>query len=356
MKVFTQNKHCPSQVLFAFDEVVTNEVTELRWAVAYATLRGCERLLDRISTQMGGDNLGAVQKEFVISLDFGLTDPSALQYLQELNNSAVYIANPEVVNRAGFRPVKAFHPKVYLFNSPDSNNFVVGSANLTESALLTNTEVVVSGSENPENANWNDVWLASLNDAVPLSPNLLRDYRRNRTRHALRLINPDPPIPVPVRLPRENPVLWDALLSGFVPLNYTHFWVEAGSMSSGGSRNQLELPRGANRFFGFVHAEYENDHVTIGNPRLTVDEQHWDNRPLTWHGNNKMERINLPTLAQGGYRYEGCAVLFRRHIGGFEIKVAEWNSPTAFSWRAASESLNTVFRLGSRGTRTCGFF
>lgn len=160
MKVFTQNKHCPSQVLFAFDDVVNNEVTHLRWAVAYATLRGCERLFDRISSQIGANNLGQIQKDFIISLDFGLTDPSALQYLQELNNSTVHVANPEVVNRGGLRPVKAFHPKVYLFNSPDSNYFVVGSANLTESALLTNTEVVVSGTETPENSNWNDVWLA----------------------------------------------------------------------------------------------------------------------------------------------------------------------------------------------------
>jgi len=298
MKVFTQNKQCPSQVLFAFDEVVSNDTTELRCAVAYATYRGCERLLDRISTQMESDQWEEIPKSFIISLDFGLTDPSALQYLQGLSNSSVYIANPDVVNRAGFRPIKAFHPKIYLFNSPQNNNFVVGSANLTESALLTNTEVVMSGTENPENSTWNDVWTMTLNDAVLLSPDLLQLYRRRRRRQTIRIVNPDPAIPVPVRLPRENPILWNALTLGFIPTTYTHFWVEAGSMSSGGSRNQLELPRGANQFFGFAHVDYENDHVTIGFPRLTVDERNWEDRPLTWHGNNRMERITYQLLVR----------------------------------------------------------
>jgi hypothetical protein len=356
MKVFSQCRHTPSQVLFAFDEVVSSETSELRWAVAYATYRGCETLIDRISTKIGSNQWDGIPKRFIVSLDFGITDPSALQYLQDLNNSSVYIANPEVVNRNGFRPIKAFHPKLFLFNSPQNNCFVVGSANLTESALLTNTEVVMSGNENPDNSSWADVWATTLIDAVLLSPDLLQLYRSRRGRQRYRIIDPDPVIPVPVTLPRDNPVLWSAVAAGFVPPSYTHFWIQAGSMSSGGSRNQLELPRSANQFFGYGYLDYDDDHVTIGYPLLTVDDQSWEDRPLTWHGNNRMERINLPTISQGGFRYQGCAVLFRRHAGGFEIKVSPWDGATALSWRGASESMQTVFRLGSKGTRICGFF
>jgi hypothetical protein len=27
----------------------------------------------------------------------------------------------------------------------------------------------------------------------------------------------------------------------------------------------------------------------------------WERKRLTWHGDNKMERINLPTRAKGGF-------------------------------------------------------
>ena len=46
-------------------------------------------------------------------------------------------------------------------------------------------------------------------------------------------------------------------------------WIQAGSMTSGGSHNQLELPRGANVFFGFNYNTYDPQHVTIGEPVLT---------------------------------------------------------------------------------------
>ena len=42
---------------------------------------------------------------------------------------------------------------------------------------------------------------------------------------------------------------------------------------------------------------------------------------IPWHGNNRMERINLPTPAQGGFDYCDTAVLFRRQAEGFEIEV-----------------------------------
>lgn len=114
--------------------------------------------------------------------------------------------------------------------------------------------------------------------------------------------------------------------------------------------------RGANRFFGFAHATYGSAHVTIGYPTLTLGGTTWRDRPLTWHGNNMMERINLPTRAQGGFDYRNTAVLFRRNLGGFEINVFPWHDDAAVAWRAASHAIGTVFRLGERGRRICGLF
>ena len=348
MKVYSQNKHCPSQVLFAFDEVLNPNIEQVQWAVAYSTYRGCQRLVNRITSQIGQSQWDTIEKQFITSIDFGLTDPTALEFLSQQNNSSVYIANPGIINNGGFFPSNAFHPKLFLFNSPNDNGYVAGSANLTESALISNSEIVLAGHESPQNTSWNQVWLNALQDSDPLTTNLLNQYRTNRSRPTRRPVDPDPDIPSPTTRPAENPVFWEAINDGVDPISFNHFWIEAGSMSSGGSHNQLELPRGANRFFGFHHSDYEHEHVTIGQPELTIRDGSWNDRPLTWHGNNRMERINLPTVQQGGFNYQHKAILFRRHDNGFEIKVTPWNDANTQAWRGASESLNTIFRLGTK--------
>ena len=133
-------------------------------------------------------------------------------------------------------------------------------------------------------------------------------------------------------------------------------WIEAGSMLSGGSHNQLELPRGANQFFGFRFMDYSSDHETIGHPTLVAGQRTWTDRPLTWHGNNGMERLNLPTRARGGFDYAGTAILFRRRSDGFDLSVMPWNDPAAVSWRSASNQAGRVFRLGDNSNRICGLF
>ena len=139
-------------------------------------------------------------------------------------------------------------------------------------------------------------------------------------------------------------------------MTYDHFWVEAGSMSSGGSHNQLELPRGASEFFGFNFGDYGNAHEIIGFPVLTISRKSWDDRKLTWHGNNMMERINLPTRAQGGFDYRESLVLFTRVEHGFELQVVSSNDPMAISWREESARLGRVYKLGGNSNRVCGLF
>lgn len=357
MKLFVQNRYRPSQILFAFDEVLDQAINQVRWAVAYSTRKGCERLIKRVSDRIGKARWESSQKHFVTSLDFGLTEPAALDFLANQAHAHVYIANPSVHTLRGFRPADAYHPKLYLFDRPGVTGYVVGSANLTASALINNTEVVSTGEEVPGNSTWNEIWTELQQNAPPLTGALLRNYRRLWRRPKPRPVDLDSPVRQPAIRPEERPVFWDAITTGAVsPTAFEHFWVEAGSMSSGGSRNQLELPRGANRFFGFTHTSYGSAHVIIGYPTLTLGGKLWRNRPLTWHGNNKMERINLPTKTQGGFDYQGSAVLFRRQQGGFEINVFPWGDDAAVAWRAASDAINMVFRLGERGPRICGLF
>ena len=356
MKVFVQNNRCPSQVLFAFDEVANITVNQVRWAMAYSTRSGCERLVKYVSARIGQRTWEATSKHFVTSLDFGLTEPSALEFLANQAASNVYIANASLATSTSLMPARAYHPKLYLFDTPNRTGFVVGSANLTNSALISNTEVVMAGTDQPQNS-WNDLWTELVHETTPLTSDILEAYRRRWVRPQGRTVEPEPQPAPPVIRPTAQPVFWDAVSANRIdPMAFNQFWVEAGSMSSGGSHNQLEMPRGANRFFGFRHTRYGDAHLIIGFPALTLRGQTWGDRPLTWHGNNRMERINLPTRTQGGFRYENTVVLFRRHNRGFEINAVPWNDEETIAWRAASAALDTIFRLGERGARICGLF
>lgn len=357
MNAFAQTKENPNQILFAFDEVVNPGTNLIRWAVAYTTTKGCMRLVDRVARRMGTRQWESSPKVFVTSLDFGLTEPNALRFLRDVPSSQVRIANASGIRSGTLNPAKAFHPKLYLFNSPTELGYVVGSANLTENALLHNTETVIAGREEPRNSAWEAVWRSLERETELISHDLLDRYESLWERPRPRLVEADPPVPVREITSAGRPVLWDEIVSGRInPTSFGHFWTEAGSMSSGGSHNQLELPRGGNVFFGFMHDHYGSAHETIGFPTVTLRGRSWRDRPLTWHGDNKMERMNLPTISQGGFEYRNTAILFRRHPGGFELEVLPWDDAGAIAWRNASDLRSAVFKLGARGSRICGLF
>ena len=114
-------------------------------------------------------------------------------------------------------------------------------------------------------------------------------------------------------------------------------------MSSGGSRNQLELPRGANYFFGFAFGRYGGKPGRIGDLTLLLGASVHAGRPLRWHGSNMMERLNLPT----GIDYSNTFVLFRRRLSGYEIYIAAAGSNRAIAWQQASAAIGARFRAGN---------
>ena len=106
-------------------------------------------------------------------------------------------------------------------------------------------------------------------DTSPLTAQLLDDYRDARTRTDRPALEPETLPQAPGIEVGQRPVFRDAISGGLTPGLFTHFWIEAGTMSSSASHSQLELPRGGNRFFGYQYNDYGADHVTIGYPRLT---------------------------------------------------------------------------------------
>ncbi|MES2676081.1 MAG: restriction endonuclease PLD domain-containing protein [Pseudomonadota bacterium] len=336
-------------------DLITPNLTGLKIASAYVTTGGCDLLFDAIKNIIGQDQFNQIPKVLITSLDYGLTEPRALHYWHGLPNSEVFISGEKALANNSLLPAKAFHPKLYAFNKDNRNyNALVGSANLTSRGLSINTEAAwkqhdISGKE------------------IDLAFSLIRYETTLLTNEILTayswLRQKQPPPPgikeeiQPVKSPADisSTTLKEFRLeieSGAIdPASFKAMWIQ-GEGLQGGSRNQLELPRGGHKFFGYHYSDYNYPHkATIGKPILKSGLKVWSDRLLTWHGNNKMERLNLPTETQNGFNYANTAVMFRRlEDGAFELIVAPWNSDLANSWKEGSAQRNTIYRLGRIAT------
>jgi len=337
-------------------------VTELRIAVAYMTGSGLATLIPPLVQRMGDYVWKRIPKIFIMSFDFGHTEPTALTAATSLPASSVRIANLGANGRiALFPPAAAFHAKMYMFCKGDVRTAFVGSANLSRRALSINTEVgaVISVANRD---GMDAVWTAILAGSLPLDVALLESYTELRSRYSSEMTPPlDEPVPPEVGPRREDLTIFgEAVQAGHVaPESFNGFWVEAGSMSSSGSHAQLELPRRSNRFFGYEFRRYDGSQRPIGDVILTFGSGTWP-RSLAWHGDNGMERINLPTPtmvseANGlAVDYRGTAILFRRRTEGFEVHVAPWDGDEARAWRNESAAAGRTYRLGGESPRLCG--
>jgi len=353
--LIVQNAAEPASLRNAIVDMVAAGTTDFRVASAYVTLGGANILLSAVADAVGPAAFAAMPKTLVTSFDFGLTEPQALQRWRWLANSTVLVSGAQKLAQGSLMPQRAFHPKFYVFGIDSQTcSTLVGSANLTSRGLSVNTEAAWVQHGVPRAAA-DTAFDKARFETTALTDELLAAYA------ALRLAYPPPaeieqetqPVapPAPINV-SALPLFRTAIETGAVnPANFSAMWVH-GEALQGGSQNQLELPRGGHRFFGLVFTQYDHPHnMTIGEPILRSGARVWDDRRLTWHGNNRMERMNLPTLAQGGFDYADTAVMFRRlGAGSFELIVTPWDSDLARSWRQASAQQQTLFRLGTIAT------
>jgi len=353
--LIVQNAAEPARLRNALVDMIATGAIDIRAASAYVTLGGANILLSAVANAVGPAAFAAMPKTLVTSFDFGLTEPQALQHWRGLSNATVLVSGAQRLAQGSLMPLRAFHPKLYVFGTdPQTCCTLVGSANLTSRGFSVNTEAVWAQQGVPR-AEADEAFNKARFETTALTDDLLAAYT------ALRQVQPPPPeieqeaqpvaAPAPV-MGAALPLFRVAIETGVInPADYAAMWVH-GEALQGGSSNQLELPRGGHRFFGFLFDQYDYPHnLIIGEPVLRSGARVWNDRRLTWHGNNKMERMNLPTAAQGGFNYADSAVMFRRLTNGsFELIVTPWESDLARSWRQASAQRQTLFRLGTVAT------
>ena len=345
----------PGRVRNAIADSLAPELQSLAVACAYVTEDGSKLLIDACIRAIGRDRWNAIPKSLTTCFDYGITTPTALRLWAGLPNSTVRVAGADLVkNNRLARPAFSYHPKVYAFAYPDdTTSILVGSANLTGRALSSNTEAVWMQSAPTASAQ------EQLGSLLVLSDALIDSYATARAQLPAPNWAESAPVardPVGPQ-PHALPVLAAQVAAGAIdPSAFDEMWVEVHRLQ-GGSGNQLELPRGAHRFFGMNFNQYgATDAVLIGVPFLVSGASKWRDRRLTWHGNNRMERLNLPTLHQGGFNYEESVVMFRRVDNAeFELVVVPLRSDLATAWLNASERLGAVFRLGENTDRLVGF-
>lgn len=358
MAVIFQDLARANRILDALTDLAEPTVNGLRIAVAYTTFRGSQDLVRRAAPRV--NKWDSIPKTLITTLDYGLTEPGALSYLQSSQGFTIRVANVGANQTAILRPTESFHPKLYVFDSPSHVGSLIGSPNLTQRALRTNTEIAELSKPAADLTALEDAWSSLVAASTELTDALLKDYSTKRV-PARRPFDPESPVAAPASVPAAHPAsVDDAVQAGlFDPKQVSYFWVEAGSMSSGGSGNQLELPRGAHLIFGYPPMAYSGTGraVVIGNvPLILPGRSPFADRRLSWHSHNQMERLNLPTKANGAPDYPHTVVLFRRQPTGFELEVELEAGPIAPMWRRASRAQNLMFRLGAAGTRHWGVF
>lgn len=127
------------------------ECKSFYFSVAFINFSGLQLLLDTLkeAEQKG------VQGKIITSTYLNFTDPKALDKIRSFNNIdlKVFVTNKET----------GFHTKVYIFENEDNYKVIIGSSNLTQSALKSNIE-------------WN-VEIISKEDA-PFIQDVLREYNK----------------------------------------------------------------------------------------------------------------------------------------------------------------------------------
>jgi hypothetical protein len=320
----------------------------IRLGFAYVSSSGLDTLLSEVSDVQ---NWRDSQKEWIVGLHHGITEPNALERICALSNCSVKVfAGANRLSMTSLAIGELFHAKLIWLTSGSIRRrrpicLLTSSANMTGAALgaeARNYEagVALFGATVPSTQlvaleKW---WIEAKSASLKVTDAVLDQYARLRSVFLQR--NPD-------------------TLAGVDPPSLTQLrssktlWIEAGAMS-GGSRNQVEFNRELAAFFG---------RVTHGTRllRITANGKEWDDRPVahkvTTFGVD-IWRLSLPTVSGGGFEYPGTVIRFDKAMDRngeyFDVSVAAPSDRGPTQWRAAAHRHGYVGLTS--GHRSFGFF
>ena len=298
--------------------------TQFRAGVAYATLGGCNILFKKLRRVPCWTKSS---KRWLISIDFGRTEPDALKCLAEIPGAEVRIPNGlKVVASGAFMPGVPFHPKAYAVDNianGDKSVFgaFIGSGNLTGSGLLTGSECgVLSYWNEPSDAEQEAMlsayhgmsWFDTVWDHADLVSEVIPKYSELWEKSEPPIVEEDEEV---VELYAGGP---GHIVSGGFAVALASakaFWIEVkelyknrGPKQAG---NQVDTPRGTRVFSGFEPTAVDPD-TMFG--RVVLQNDGFEPVECSVRfGNNHMDKVNLPLPGtHGPDSYDNAILRFER--------------------------------------------
>jgi len=353
------------EILSAIGRLASRDTfTCLRAAVAYASANGCHAFSDELIQRI--PQWETVRKEWLLSIDRGITHPDALRHLMGMNDSHVRIHDGEAVLANNLWPRLSFHPKTYVFLvDPHQTDLGVGifcgSANLTYPGLVTGVEHGTSVALLPpltqidserlrqieEDLGW---WAPSWNIATECDREFLERYQQ---RWELRPRATESEIIDRIEAVPESP------LDKIQNLSWADarcFWVQVErlnpNLGPGRPGNQLDLQAGTRVYFGFTASNVAVNHH-FGSIQIAYDNRDPYEATMRF-GHNGMDKLNLPIPGENGPdSYKNSFLHFERiHAGYFVLTVS--NGTEHQEWIERSTNQGMLEHM--RGGRAFGFY
>lgn len=347
--------------------VRSRSFTDVLSMFAYASKGGAILLSSVLKQEVVGWE--TVRKRWLISLDYGHTDPAALEILLNLPNSEVRIPYLNDIIENKLMPNVCFHPKSMFFYTKDSDLpsiVYIGSANMTMSGLCFGHESGIAIYPRLKKANNKEKnvkntlnQIININnfygDCTILDSELISKYAKIRKRCRPRLED-ETSVARKINYLLENDDEQISFTNAAIISTAKNFWVESGYVvrNRGPLRpgNQIDLPRGASTFFGFTMKK-QKPNTFIGKITIKVGKTRLAH-PLRL-GNNLMEKISLPIPEECGIEsYDENVILFKKMNGFYALDIQPQGSSKANRWKAFSEKQHSDYSM--RSGRRFGVF
>lgn len=331
---------------------------------AYSTKKGVCLLTQALETVI--PEWKHIRKEWVVSIDYGLTEPEAITALQELPNSEVRIPYATEVIRRHLRPQHTFHGKSLVFHEGDSlrcgkGGMVVASANMTVNGLCFGHEHASSYTWGRKSEVPSQTWaalekayssmLGVFHNGTDPTPDLLCRYQARRPRRIQWHPEDERPEAKKITAPCSHLSLFEnaslaSASSLWIDIDYV---VE--NLGDGRPGNQIDLQRGTRVFFGIPSIAVSRN-TLLGEVKIN-----YRGRISSCHlryGNNQMDKLNLPVPGPGSTPpYQGKTLLLTRQDNS-NYKLNVRSRSAAAAWKARSRNQHTLFRM--RSGREYGVF
>lgn len=252
----------------------------LRASFAYVTERGVAQLEDGLS-----NTLTTADSKWLVSFDYGYTEPESIRQLDKIGE--VRVVGVEQLREQGtLKPATRFHPKFIWIQEGEDHHLMVGSSNLTESALTSNWESVFFirplEDNNPQikrlSSWWGEVW----EESTPVNEELLDWYEDIRENADIG--------------PAKGAEDHDKWADAPEPRDASIVWARIGYTQSG-SRNQMDIPTQFGWFFLEEGDTWELD--TEREVSFLFEGEEIEGQKVKYHEGSYQTRIYLPTETQG---------------------------------------------------------